>query len=105
VTPIEGAPIGDLDSVAATGSAGATRPAPLGLQPRLQPAHGISLALYAQVSKRLSSRGYDPAAVDDIAVELGIPLERWQHARSEWDRRLASDPDVAAEFDRCYRSA
>jgi hypothetical protein len=92
------------DSVPAEGPAGEIRPAHAGTQSSLQPVDGVTLAHYAQVSKRLSTRGYDPAAVDEVAAELGIPSDVWALARSEWDRRLATDPEVAAEFDRRYHS-
>lgn len=85
--------------------AGATRPGPSRVTAsNLDPAFGVSLDQYAEVARRLSSRGYDPATTGDIAEELGIPLAVWQRARAEWDRRLVTDPRVATEFSRSYKS-
>jgi len=84
--------------------AGATRPGPSRVRRQLAPVHGVTLDQYAEVAKRLASHGYDPATTGDIAEELGIPLAVWKRARAEWDRRLVSDPEVAAEFSRSYKS-
>ena len=69
----------------------------------LEPAHGVSLAMYALVARRMASRGYDPSASDEIAEDLGISPPTWQLARKEWDRRLSGDPAVAAEFSHHYK--
>ncbi len=86
------------------GSAESTRPTPRRSSARtLEPVLGVTLAHYAQASKRLSAHGYDPASMIEIAGELGIAPAVWEEAKLVWDRRLVSDPAVADAFSHCYK--
>jgi hypothetical protein len=83
--------------------AGTTHPAvPSG--PRLEPIAGVSLELYAAISRECgrSGVGLDGAAL--IAAAHGVAADAWQTAMEGWNARMA-DVSVAQSFRQFYEGA
>jgi hypothetical protein len=71
----------------------------------LAPVGGVSLELYAQLSRELGERGATVDQAPALAAERGIDAADWDAAVAGWNQRMAADPAVAAQFSRLYRGA
>lgn len=69
------------------------------------PIAGVSLALYAQISKTLADRGGDQSTAPSIAAEHGVDGDAWEAAVAGWNQRMADDSSVGAQFSALYRDA
>ena len=69
------------------------------------PIAGVSLELYAQISKALADRGGDQSMAPSIAAEHGVDGEAWEAAVAGWNQRMADDSSVGAQFSAHYRDA
>jgi len=63
---------------------------------------GVSLELYAEISKGLAAVNYDQSAAPGIAATKGVSPENWQTAVEGWNARMQSNPAVAQRFNALY---
>jgi hypothetical protein len=70
--------------------------------PDLGPVRGVSLDLFARISRELSAFRYDPGESTRIAMRHGIDEVSWLDAASTWALRLRSNAVVAEEFRRAF---
>lgn len=94
------------------GSAHQTAPAPsiagrapassLQIGPDFEPIAGVSLELYAEISKGLAAFGYDQSKAVDIAASKGVDSHAWQVALDGWNARITGNREVAQHFNRLY---
>ncbi len=68
----------------------------------LEPIAGVSLALYAEISRGLSAHGYDTSRSFDLAAERGIGRDDWQAAMDGWNARMVTSPAVGRAFNDAY---
>jgi hypothetical protein len=69
----------------------------------VEPIGGVSIELYAELSRELGARGYGLAQAPYLAAERGIAAEDWHAAVAGWNQRMATNPAVALEFNRLYQ--
>jgi hypothetical protein len=68
------------------------------------PIAGVSIELYAEISKGLAAYGYDQSKAVELAAAKGIPADAWAEALAGWNQRIAADPSVAQRFNTLYRA-
>lgn len=75
-------------------------PAPAGAD--FEPVAGVSLQLFAEISKELagSAGGRDEAV--QVAAGKGVRGENWAAALEAWKVRMGSNPAVASQFNQLY---
>ena len=79
-------------------------PAPGSLGPAdVEPIGGVSIELYAELSRELGARGYGLEQAPALAAERGIAAADWHAAVAGWNQRMAVNPAVALEFNRLYQ--
>jgi hypothetical protein len=71
----------------------------------LAPIGGVSLELYAELSRELGARGYTLEQAPALAAEHGVGADDWQAAVAGWNQRMAANPAVALQFNRLYQGA
>lgn len=81
----------------AQGQAGA---APAG---SFDPIAGVSIELYAEISRELTARGGDQSQVAGIAREKGVDQASWDAAVAGWNERMVGNPAVAQRFNALWR--
>jgi hypothetical protein len=64
---------------------------------------GVSLDLYAELSRELGARGYSLEQAPALAAERGIAAADWHAAVDGWNGRMAANPAVALQFNRIYQ--
>jgi hypothetical protein len=69
----------------------------------VEPIGGVSIELYAELSRELGARGYGLEQAPSLAAERGIAAEDWHAAVAGWNQRMATNPAVALEFNRLYQ--
>lgn len=92
----------------APGFPGAAIPQPAEVpagDPRLAPIEGVSLALYARVSKAAATRGLDEAGMAQYAASVGANPATWQAVMNGWNARMRGDMPLATQFGRLYQEA
>jgi len=89
-----------MAQVNATSAAGV---APTG-GPDFEPVAGVSLQLYAEISKGLAAYNYDQSKAPEIAASKGILADAWAAAMTEWNVRMQRNPAVAKAFNTYYTS-
>jgi hypothetical protein len=67
-----------------------------------EPVAGVSLELYAEISKGLAAVGYDQSKAPEIAATHGVSAESWQAAVDGWNDRIRTTPAVANRFNALY---
>ena len=67
-----------------------------------EPIAGVSLELYAEISKGLAAYNYDQSRAAEIAASHGIAPDAWQQAVDGWNARMQQDRTVGQEFNRLY---
>ena len=67
-----------------------------------EPVAGVSLELYAEVSKGLAAYNYDPNMAPTLAGEKGIAADAWKTAGETWNARITANPAVAQRFNALY---
>jgi len=67
------------------------------------PIGGVSIELYAELSRELGARGYGLEQAPALAAERGIAAADWHAAVAGWNQRMAANPAVALEFNRLYQ--
>lgn len=69
----------------------------------LAPIGGVSIELYAELSRELGARGATMEQAPAVAAERGIAADDWHAAVAGWNQRMAANPAVALEFNRLYQ--
>jgi hypothetical protein len=87
---------------AVTASPPATAPPAPATGPDFAPIGGVSLKLYAEISKALAAGGSDQSRAAAIAAGHGIPASDWQAALDGWNGRIRTNPAVAQRFNALY---
>lgn len=67
-----------------------------------EPIAGVSLDLYADISKELAARGYDQSQAVQVAAGKGVTAENWQAAMDGWNGRMKTNPAVGQQFNKLY---
>ncbi len=78
----------------------AAAPAPAGSD--FEPIAGVSLELYAEISKGLAALNYDQAQAPALAAAKGVSPEDWQTALDGWNGRMRTNPAVGQRFNALY---
>lgn len=68
----------------------------------LAPIAGVSLELFAEVSKGLAAYNYDQSKAVVVAAEKGVSADAWQQAMDGWNDRITANPAVAKQFNHYY---
>jgi hypothetical protein len=63
---------------------------------------GVSIELYAEISKGLAAVNYDQTQGPAIAATKGVSAENWQAALDGWNARITANPAVASRFNALY---
>ncbi|MEO5873630.1 MAG: hypothetical protein ABIS86_15300 [Streptosporangiaceae bacterium] len=79
--------------------------APADNDPRMLPIEGVSLPLYAQISKVAATRGLDVAGLAAHVAALGHDPAAWTRATEGWNARFKGDMALATLFGRLYQEA
>jgi hypothetical protein len=67
-----------------------------------EPIAGVSLELYAEISRDLAGVGYDPAQAPVLAAGKGVAVDDWRAAVTGWNGRMQTNPMVGRRFDALY---
>jgi hypothetical protein len=70
--------------------------------PDFEPVAGVSLELYAEISRELAASGYDQSQAVQLAASKGVSAENWQAALDGWNGRMKTNPAVGQQFNRLY---
>jgi hypothetical protein len=70
--------------------------------PDFEPVAGVTLELYAEVSKGVADAGGDQSQAVAIAASKGIDAESWQQAVDGWNGRMQTNPAVGQRFNALY---
>lgn len=70
--------------------------------PDFEPIAGVSLELYAEISKGLAAVNYDQSQAAGIAATKGVSGENWQAAMDGWNARMQTNPSVGKRFNAFY---
>jgi hypothetical protein len=66
------------------------------------PIAGVSLELFADVSRGLAAYSYDITKATEIAASKGVSPENWNQAMNAWNDRIKANPAVAKRFNALY---
>jgi hypothetical protein len=66
------------------------------------PINGVSLALYAEISKDLATVNYDTSQTTMLANAKGVVASDWEAAVAGWNGRMQSNPAVGQQFNALY---
>ena len=66
------------------------------------PIAGVSIELYAEISKGLAAYDYDIAKGPEVAASKGVSAEDWEHAMLGWNDRIKANRAVAQRFNALY---
>ena len=73
--------------------------------PDLSPVGGVSLQLFARISRELTAFRYDSDEAARLAELHGVDPDDWAAAAATWSRRLRENARVAEEFRAAFREA
>jgi hypothetical protein len=73
--------------------------------PDFEPIAGVSLELYAEISKRLGAYNDDQSKAADVAASKGVTEPDWTAAVDGWNARRRSNPSVGQRFNLLYTAA
>lgn len=68
-----------------------------------EPIAGVSLELYAEISREVTARGGDQSLAPSIAAARGIDQASWDAAVAGWNDRMRTDPAIATRFNQLWR--
>ena len=80
----------------------AVQPTPPAIGPDFEPIAGVSLELYAEISKSLATVNYDQSQAPALAAARGVSPENWQAAVDGWNARMKTNPAVGQRFNALY---
>jgi hypothetical protein len=66
------------------------------------PIAGVSIELYAEISKGLAAYNYDIDKGPEVAAAKGVSAERWEEAMQGWNGRIKTNRAVAQRFNALY---
>ena len=70
--------------------------------PDFEPIAGVSIELYAEISKGLAAYNYDQSKGPELAAAKGVGAEDWQAAMDGWNARMQSNRAVGQRFNALY---
>jgi hypothetical protein len=73
--------------------------------PDFEPIAGVSLELFAVISKGVAAYNYDAAKLPEVAASKGVDADTWDEASRGWNDRMKANPAVAQRFNLLYRAA
>lgn len=73
--------------------------------PDFEPIAGVSLELFAAISKGVAAFNYDAAKLPEVAASKGVDAGSWDQASQGWNDRIKANPAVAQRFNVLYRAA
>lgn len=68
----------------------------------MEPIAGVSLELFAEISRGLAAYDYDQSKAPTVAAKHGVSADNWQAAVDGWNQRITADKGVAQAFHRAY---
>jgi len=66
------------------------------------PIAGVSIELYAEISRGLAAYNYDIARGPEVAASKGVSTESWEQATLGWNDRIKANRAVAQRFNALY---
>jgi hypothetical protein len=66
------------------------------------PIAGVSIELYAEISKGLAAYNYDIAKGPEVAAAKGVSADSWEAAMQGWNDRIKANRAVAQRFNALY---
>jgi len=91
-----------MQAQSAQGVAMGAAPAGPAEGPDFEPIAGVSLELYTEISKSLSTVNYDQTKGPEMAAKKGVVAADWQAAVDGWNARMKANPAVAKRFNALY---
>jgi hypothetical protein len=70
--------------------------------PDFEPISGVSIELYAEISRDLATVNYDQAQAPALANAKGVVSSDWDAAVSGWNARMQTNPAVGQRFNALY---
>ena len=70
--------------------------------PDFEPIAGVSIEMYAEVSKGLAAYNYDQSKAVEIAASKGIAADSWNQAVAGWNDRIKANRAVGQRFNQLY---
>ena len=70
--------------------------------PDFEPISGVSIELYAEISRDLATVNYDQAQAPALANAKGVISSDWDAAVSGWNARMQTNPAVGQRFNALY---
>jgi hypothetical protein len=71
----------------------------------LEPIAGVSLEQYVDISKSLSSHGYDQSKAAEVAAAKGVSAQSWEAAVAGWNERIKANRAIGQRFNQLYMGA
>ena len=66
------------------------------------PISGVSIELYAEISKGLAAYNYDITKGPEVAASKGVAADDWNSAMTGWNDRIKANRAVAQRFNALY---
>ncbi|HVQ21930.1 MAG TPA: hypothetical protein VMT36_01535 [Candidatus Saccharimonadia bacterium] len=70
--------------------------------PDFEPISGVSIELYAEISRDLATVNYDQAQAPALANAKGVVSADWDAAVAGWNARMQTNPAVGQRFNALY---
>jgi hypothetical protein len=70
--------------------------------PEFEPIAGVSLELYANISKSLGAAAADPSQASAMAMSKGVTPEDWELASKGWAGRIQANRSIGQQFNQYY---
>ena len=80
----------------------AAQPTAAAVGPDFEPIAGVSLELYAEISKSLATVNYDQSQAPALAAAKGVSPENWAAAVEGWNARMQTNRTVGQRFNQLY---
>jgi len=93
---------GGMMGMPSAGAPTAASTAATAVGPDFEPIAGVSLELYAEISKSLATVNYDQTRAPEMAAAKGVGGADWQAALDGWNARMSANPAVASRFNALY---
>jgi hypothetical protein len=72
--------------------------------PEFEAIAGVSLELYAEISRECAAHAGDLGKAAEVAASKGVSADSWQQAMNGWNGRM-QNPVVAQRFNQLYTGA
>lgn len=89
-------------AAAAQAMAAAAPAAPAPTDGAFAPVAGVTLEVYADISRSFAEVAYDQTKGPELAARKGVSAEDWEAALVGWNARITTDPAVASRFNALY---